>query len=324
MNETINENDFVENPFDAKPKEETTIPDFIAQLQNEIKQTRDDKLEAEQLARLKEVASIYRGEDKLVSSLDLVELIKSKPPELQMMTGFTGLDLILKGFRLKQLVVLSAATKSGKTSFAIDITSKMREYNPLWLPFEEGAEELVRKFMERNETPPMFFTPENITGNTLKWVEKKIIESIAKYGTQIVFIDHLHFIVPFAAERQDLAIGMTMRALKTMAKKWNICIVLIAHLKKTKVDTSPTLEDLRDSSFIAQEADTVIMLWRESKRENGNMITTNNVNVSVQANRRTGKTGNIPMVYDEGHFKEFDWTTKDEEMEEAFDFGTKS
>lgn len=320
MIETIHEQDFAENPFDIKQKEETSIPDFITQLQNEIEKTRDEKLEAEQLARLKDVASIYKGEDKLISSLDLVDLIKNKPPELQMMTGFEGIDTILKGFRLKQLVVLSAATKSGKTSFAIDVTSKMRQYNPLWLPFEEGAEELVRKFIERNETPPMFFTPENITGNTLKWVEKKIIESIAKFGSQIVFIDHLHFIVPFAAERQDLAIGMTMRALKTMAKKWNVCIVLIAHLKKTKLDTSPTLEDLRDSSFIAQEADTVIMLWRESKRENGDVITTNNINVSIQANRRTGKTGNIKMVYDEGHFKEYDWVTKDPELEQAFKF----
>jgi len=58
-----------------------------------------------------------------------------------------------------------------------------------------------------------------------------------------VFIAHLHFIVPFSDERQDLRIGETMRALKTMAKKWNIVISLIAHLKKTRLDTVP--EDLR-------------------------------------------------------------------------------
>jgi hypothetical protein len=75
-----------------------------------------------------------------------------------------------------------------------------------------------------------------------------------------VFIDHLHFIVPFSAERQDLRIGETMWALKTMAKKWTIVIFLIVHLKKTCLDTAPDLEDLHDSSFIAQESATMIIL----------------------------------------------------------------
>jgi replicative DNA helicase len=79
---------------------------------------------------------------------------------------------------------------------------------------------------------------------------------------------------------------------------------IIAHLKKTRLDTAPDLEDLRDSSFIAQESDTVIMLWRESKRERGEVTITNNVTLSVQANRRTGKTGNVQMVFKEGKFYE--------------------
>ena len=77
------------------------------------------------------------------------------------------------------------------------------------------------------------------------------------------------------------------------------------------MDTQPTLEDLRGSSSIGQEADTVILLWRESKRENGEMTITNNVNVSVQANRRTGKTGNIKMIYEDGKFLEREWKQDD-------------
>jgi replicative DNA helicase len=114
---------------------------------------------------------------------------------------------------------------------------------------------------------------------------------------KVEFIDHLHFIVPFSAERQDLRIGETMRALKQLAEKWNVLIILIAHLKKTRVDRAPDLEDLRDSSFIAQESDTVILLWRESIRTGREVVITNNVTVSVQANRRTGKTGNVKMVF---------------------------
>jgi replicative DNA helicase len=283
---------------------EPSIQDFIKQLGAEIYQAEQTKEQLVQLARLKEIAKVYEGEDKLISSYQVAERLKTQPEEFKIPSGFSPLDAILKGFRLRQVVTIAAPTTSGKTSLCVDLTTKMRAQTLLWFPFEEGADELVQKFLDRNEEPPLFYVPARITGNTLLWIEKKIIEAIAKYGTQVVFIDHLHFIVPFSTERQDLRIGETMRALKTMAKKWNIVIFLIAHLKKTRLDTAPDLEDLRDSSFIAQESDTVIILWREATRGRGEVVITDNVTVSVQANRRTGKTGNVKMVFKDGHFYE--------------------
>lgn len=289
-------------------KKELTIEEFIKELGPEIKKTQEKAQVADSLERLKEIAQKYTGEDEVISSEDLLEKIKNRPEELTMKSGWAAIDSILSGFRPQQLVVVSAATKSGKTSWCLNLTQTLALYHPLWLPFEESAEELLTKCEERGEKPPVFFTPETMTGNTLVWVEKKIIESIAKYDSKVVFIDHLHFIVPMSSERQDLMIGQTMRELKRMAKKWDVCIFLIAHLKKTKMDTQPDLEDLRDSSFIAQEADTVIMLWRQMNRNSdGTVDITNNVNLSVQANRRTGKTGNVKMVYDNGYFREQEW-----------------
>jgi len=283
------------------------ISKFIQELEKEITELGAATLKEEQLLRLQEAAAKYDGEDKLISSFEVMERMKNRPEEQKILSGYSGLDAILGGFRLKQLVVVSAATKSGKTSFCIEMTSRMSNLNPVWFPFEEGAEELIQKFIDRNEQPPLFYTPETMSGNTLLWIEKKIIEARAKFDSRIVFIDHLHFIIPLTEDRQDLAIGQAMRELKRMAKQWDIVVVLIAHLKKTKVDIQPTLEDLRDSSFVAQEADTVLMLYRENKRENGEVIITDNVNVSVQANRRTGKTGNVKMVYTNGKFEEGEW-----------------
>ena len=287
------------------------IQKYILQLTGEIRKAEVNNDKQENLARLEQIAKEYKGEDKLVSSAEIAERMKNRKEVPHFNTGFNGLDDILKGIYPEQLVVISAATKSGKTSFCIDMTSKLKEINPVWLTFEESAEELIQKFFDRAEEPPHFYTPDKVTGNTLQWVEKKIIEAKAKFNSKVVFIDHLHFIVPFSAERQDLAIGQAMRELKSMAKRWHVIIFLIAHLKKTKLESQPELDDLRDSSFVAQEADTVIMLWRESFKENGQVIITNNINVSVQANRRNGRTGNIKMVYDNGHFHEQDWSDSD-------------
>lgn len=286
--------------------------EYLAQMEQEIKTIDDSVQKIEAQRRLEDAMRNYTGDDRLISSLDILERIKGSPVETAFMTYIEGLDAILGGFRENQLIVLAAPTKSGKTQFCVELTIRMPDTKPVWIPFEESAEELVRKFHDRNEEPPLFYTPHSIAGDTVTWVEKRIIEGMVKYNSKLFFIDHLHFIVAFSSDRLDTRIGQVMRDLKAIAKRNKVAIVLISHLKKTNVEVSPTLEDLRDSSFIAQEADTVMMLWRESFRKHNEIVITNNTTLSVQANRRTGKTGNVKMVYDNGRYMEFDWKRGDE------------
>lgn len=280
---------------------------LIRDLQIELKAIKNEEERAKKLASLEAMYKDYMGEDRVISSLEIAELIKTRPPIPKINSGLKDLDGILGGFTKKQLVVIAAPTKNGKTSFCIELTCQMKEKNPMWLPFEEPAEELIQKFLDRGEAVPLFYTPEKMVRDTkscLEWIEKKIIEAKAKFNSEIVFIDHLHFVVPFHTDRQDLVIGAAMRELKSLAKTWNVVIFIVCHLKKTKLDTNPDLEDLRDSSFIAQEADTVIMMWRKTERVNGMVVIGNEATISVQANRRTGKTGNFKMVFSNGRFYE--------------------
>lgn len=288
------------------------IENLIKSLEKEITLVKDENQKEDALLRLEEIAKEYHGDDRIISSFEIAEDIKTRPPERKMMTGLPLFDGILDGFREKQLVVLSGITKHGKTSFAVDLTSRMKDENPLWLPFEESAEELIRKFLDRGEQPPLFYTPAHILGNTLLWIEKKIIESKAKYNSKIVFIDHLHFILE-PSENLAQEIGRTMRELKKLAVKWKVVIVILAHLKKVKLDKQPDLEDLKDSSSIAQEADTVMFLWRQTDRINGEVVIGSNANLSVQANRRTGKTGNVKLVFVEGRYYEKAWTSMEQD-----------
>lgn len=283
------------------------INELITKLQTEIKKTQEGLQQAESLERLKSIAKVYEGEDEIVNIEQIAERVKNEKSEIKIMSGWSGLDNLLKGFRPQQLIVVSAATKSGKTSFLMDLTTRIGEYNPTWFPFEESMEELLRKYIEREEPIPHAYTPKNMTGNSVSWIEAKIVESIAKYNSRVMFIDHLDFIVPFTADSHALRVGQAMRDLKALAKKWNVVIFLVCHLVKTRMDEQPTMEDLRGSSAIGQEADTVMFLWREMKKEKGEVVITDNVNISIQANRRTGKTGNVKMIYDNGKFIEQEW-----------------
>ena len=281
--------------------------DFLNELEKDVQNIENESKKAEALVRLEETMVTYTGDDQLISSFEILEQIKNEPEEVKFSTGFSALDAKLGGFRENQLIVVAAPTKSGKTQFCIELTIRMQETNPVWIPFEESAKELIRKFYDRKQEPPLFYTPQNITGNTVDWIEKRIVEGKVKFGSKLFFIDHLHFIVPFSSDRLDTRIGQTMRDLKSIAKRNNVIIVLVAHLKKTRLDISPDLEDLRDSSFIAQEADTVLMLWRKSERnDEGQIEILNNTTLSVQANRRTGVTGNITLSFENGRFKQID------------------
>ncbi|MDE2233689.1 MAG: AAA family ATPase [Patescibacteria group bacterium] len=287
------------------------IDSLIASLEQEIRLEQQGTEQYESLERLQQIAATYEGEDRIISSLELWEDIKNAPPERKILTGFEEFDRILEGFRETQLIILSGITKHGKTSMAIELTIRLKEEHPLWFSFEEPAVDLVRKFVERNEEPPLFFTPKKMLGNSLEWVEKKIVESIAKHNSRVIFIDHLGFLQDSVNARNDenmaYKIERIVRSLKQMAVRWKIVTVLLCHLTKTKIDTNPSFDDLKGSSAIAQEADTVMILWRNTKREGGKIVITNETNLSIQANRRVGRTGNIRFIYQNGRFKEDEW-----------------
>lgn len=288
---------------------------LLSKLTVEMGKSHEDTTAAERLDELKLRAAKYQGEDEVVSFADIAKRVKTEEEAFKIFTGWEKFDKIIQGFRPQQVVIVSALTKSGKTQWCMDLTSRISAYKPLWLPFEESAEELIRKCIERGIEPPEGFTPNIMKGGELGWVESKIVEGIVKYDSKIVFIDHLDFLVPFSGDNHALRVADTMRAIKGIAKKWGVCIVLICHLTKVKMDALPTLEDLRGSSAIGQEADTAIILWREMTRSKKEVTMTNNTVVSIQANRRHGSTGNVPMTYDGKTYIEKEWADSVAEKE---------
>src|SRR3990167_6092934 len=106
-------------------------------------------LELKKLNELKRLSE-YKGEDRVISAEALLDEVKSDTPKMIYKTGFANLDRILGGFRRGQLVVISAATGQGKTSFAQTLTEKFISENHkcLWFSYEVGIEEFMEKMPE--------------------------------------------------------------------------------------------------------------------------------------------------------------------------------
>lgn len=252
----------------------------------------------------------YEGEDKVVHIQDALKTMEEAGQSvLRVKTGLMKFDGFLSGLQEEQLIIFSAPTGHGKTTFFKTLTKKFFEqgHHSIWFSFEVG----MREFCESFPGMPSFYIPSIVEGGSLKWLEDRIIEGQAKFGTKIVFIDHLHYLIDMKTlsitKNQSIAIGMLLRELKNIARRNKVLIFLVAHLRKIDIESEmPNINDLRDSSFVGQEADAVVLMWRipkpqtkEEKKAQMPTELTNEAIMNIVKNRKTGKLGHFRVEYDE-------------------------
>lgn len=278
------------------------VNELIKKISEEKLRAETEIADADGLLRLQQVAAEYQGEHRLIWSEDIVERLKETPPPKGHTTGVDQLDQLIGGFRQQQLISMFAHTKHGKTEVGMWLTSLFPDLAPVVIPLEQTAEEIISQRLERGYAIPHFLSPNrHDTFVSTDWIEQRIIEGIAKYNTKMVVIDHLGYIENNTKnQRENLAyrIGMVMKELKGMAKRWDVFIVLLVHVSEGDEGRPPSLQDIGNSSDIKKESDTVIAIWRKNKKQNKVRIYENKTMLSVLANRRFGRNGNVGLEFD--------------------------
>jgi replicative DNA helicase len=226
--------------------------------------------------------SQYEGEDQVVTSLELYDKLQAdkREPHVNVKSGIPGIDYACEGFRDGELIIISGPTKMGKTLLAQTFTAnftKQKEY-ACWFSYEVPA----RQFLEQFPILPLFYLPSKNTAQDFNWFMDRCMEAYFKYNARIFFVDHLHFLVDMArVNNPSLEIGAIVRRIKRFAVENDFIIFLLAHIKKNEGEDL-SYRDLRDSSFIAQDSDTVIMIKRTPKAGQ------NVAKARVEFHRRTG------------------------------------
>lgn len=234
--------------------------------------------------------SKYSGEDEVISSHQLKDYLSETfyaKKNINLKSGIAQLDEKIVSFEGGELTVISGPTGNGKTLMGQTLTSSFsaQDKNCLWFTYEVPAYQFLHHFGTDKKDIPYFFMPKILTGNSMLWIEDRIIEAKVKYGLDAVFVDHLHFLIDMNSRNNiSLEIGNVMRSLKRMALRHNIAFFLLAHTQKTKPDAEMDNDSLRDSSFVAQEADNVFFIWRVFKNgEAGDKAV-----LKISKNRRLG------------------------------------
>jgi replicative DNA helicase len=125
-----------------------------------------------------------------------------------------------------------------------------------------------------------------------------------RYGLDLVVIDYLQRTRPdLKSDRQDLMVGRMAQDCKTMATQLEIPVLLLSQLSRgleSRQDKRPQLSDLRESGQIEQEADNVIMLYRDAVYDESADEEAGEILVEKQ---RQGPIGAIDMRWDGAHAK---------------------
>ena len=269
------------------------------------------------------IANVYDTLYKLNS--DDKEQYKGLP------TGFPDFDRMCTGLNRSDLVLIGARPAMGKTSFALNMARNVAVRSGkrvLFFSLEMSKEQLAQRVISTEARIPSQkmrtgeLTPKeweslsaacvfladvqlylddtsNITVPEMKARCRRL------KNVDAVFIDYLQLMQSAKrTENRVQEVSEITRSLKLMAKDLMIPVVVCAQLSRSTEargsSHKPQLADLRESGSIEQDADIVVMLYREdyykNEKENPEEIEVNSAELLVQKNRH-GPTGSIKMAW---------------------------
>ena len=274
---------------------------------------------------------------ELLSQVFLELKQKALKPSLSgISSGFFDLDSFTQGFQKSDLIIIAARPSMGKTALALNISSnviKNLNLPVLFFSLEMSKEQLIYRLLT-NETNitnfrlktgniykddwmklnttikylsglPLFIddTP-NPSINDIKTKIKKIIFEQNQIG--LVIIDYLQLMQnsKFKTENRTQELSQITRSLKTLAREFNVPIIALSQLSRSvesRLNKRPILSDLRESGSIEQDADLVLMLYRESyynlTKLDDEINSPDQVELII-AKQRNGPVGTVDLQFD--------------------------
>ena len=254
-------------------------------------------------------------------------------------TGFSKIDEAISGLNRSDLVLIGARPAMGKTSFALNIARNvgMTGKKVLFFSLEMSNEQLAARVLstearvESNKLRSGELSAEEWTmlaqaadrltkcnlyfDDTSSTTVPDIKAKIKREGNvDCILIDYLQ-LMESATRKENRVQEVTeiTRGLKMLAKDMRIPVVCCCQLsrgpeKNGKASNRPMLSDLRDSGSIEQDADIVMMLYREGYyrkdgKDNAEEVDMTKADVDIAKNRH-GPTDRINLHW-EGQFTLF-------------------
>ena len=241
-------------------------------------------------------------------------------------TGLETIDLKLSGLQPSQLILLAARPAMGKTAlgltmawnaaregksvafFSLEMSVLQLNYRLLSMVSMIDLEQVMNGRIKDDEWELLFRATKEIAnkdlyvdetpGITLSEMRSKLKRLKAEVGVDLVVIDYLQLMqADSRQENRQNEIASISRGLKTLSKELNCPVLSLAQLSREadkRADHKPILSDLRESGAIEQDADVVMLLYREDyydEEDNPNIAKV------IVAKHRNGATGTLDLFF---------------------------
>lgn len=253
-------------------------------------------------------------------------------------TGFPELDTYMQ-MGAGDLVVVAARPSMGKTLITVNMQSHLAKFKEGMSVFfslemtearvterltaaessvliskiknaktmnEDEWARVMRFMSEQKDMRFQTIEKSNITLSQIRTHLNKIKREKGKINS--IAVDYLQIMGGLDGQDYVRRIGDVTRTLKEMGKEFGCPVFLISQLNRSveqRPNKRPMLSDLRDSGTIEQDADIVLMLYRDDyyKAKDGKTDFDNIAEVIVAKNRN-GETGTARLLF-EGQYGRF-------------------
>ena len=281
--------------------------------------------------------------DVLESAIERIEEIENRGTGLSgLPTYFSDLDYYLSGLQEGNLVVLASRPSMGKSSLGLNIATNVAKEGKVvaFFSLEMTKEELVQRvlFSEAKVTSgdarkgqlgaekwsrvveaaskvnnlPLYFDDAPVI--TVTDIRAKSRRLKSSKGLDLIIVDYLQLMQSSSGDNRQQEIAEISRNLKNLARELRVPILALSQLNRAaeaREDKRPRLGDLRESGAIEQDADIVMMLYRDDYYNPGTEIP-GVAEVNIVKNR-SGQTGKVELFFSK-EFTQFSNYSKQEQQ----------
>ncbi len=305
----------------AYNQEFVDVESFVDQAESEIFKVSENKTQTGLVGSMEIVkASIQKIE----------ELYKNKAEITGIGTGFKKLDEMTAGLHPGEMTIIAARPSMGKTAFSLNIAQHIAlrlKKTVAYFSLEMGKESMMMRMLSAESKVSM---SEIRNGRIQDSAWPKLINAASALSEASIFIDDTPGISPFEirsrARRLKAEHGLDVimidylqlmsmkqkyssreqevaeisKSLKAIAKELQIPVIALAQLNRGvegRTEKKPMLSDLRESGSIEQDADVIMMLYRDDYYDKENPDKQGHAEVIV-GKQRNGATGPVKLRFD--------------------------
>jgi replicative DNA helicase len=245
------------------------------------------------------------------------------------LSGYTSLDEITCGFQAGDLIILAARPSIGKTAlctcmarniaeihdaciafFSLEMSKHQLQYRLLSGETQIPTQRLRKGKVSDSEWPKVSsalgvlsslnISIDDTPGLCLHDISNKLNGLADKnQSADVVIVDYLQLMEGRGSENRNLEIAKITRGLKRIARDLSVPIIVLSQLSRaveSRSDKRPIMSDLRDSGGIEQDADLIMMLYRD-EYYNPNTTDKGVAELNVAKNRN-GPVGMIKLNFE--------------------------